>query len=410
MCAQGFPSKYQTFNQIDSGNVQIPMPIMQGFPCCFNLKQYEKDVKSPLCIKAKQNLYTQRSSPQLIEKRNLMREDIDIDAFIKESKGFMKKKDISESKCLPQSQQKNIQGIQYISTNSNSKQKILSGRTNNNNAHSSYTNVSINAFMIPKVNNDKPENITTKDSKNNIKTLFKKPPKTTSSSIHKPIESYPNKCPQINPLLSCAVNGTELINNSNKESQSILVETQSNTNNIPHKSDTNIDTKKPIECSHVKENNSPCKSSLKENIIISKEPANKNISMPVVLLFNINEKTMAKPPSRLAAEFIKKAKPRIEKTKKELLEYRKKIMKSSDVIQVKASSDTKAKPKSKLLERLAMGERAKVTKKEMIKLTTRNYMMLPEIVDKIKKKEDALNKKEELKIRKNAVAELEKVI
>ena len=92
------------------------------------------------------------------------------------------------------------------------------------------------------------------------------------------------------------------------------------------------------------------------------------------------------------------AKP--EKTKEELAELRKQMMKRRPAT-AKASAEPaetrapqkkqKEHPKAALMSRLASGTRAEVNKKDMLKLTNKNYENLPEV----KKRREEEKKKEE---------------
>lgn len=93
------------------------------------------------------------------------------------------------------------------------------------------------------------------------------------------------------------------------------------------------------------------------------------------------------------------AKP--EKTKEELAELRKQMMKRRPVtaqqtIEAEEKRGPRKKqrdhPKAALMERLASGTRAEVKKKDMLKLTNKNYENLPEV----KKKREQERKKEEM--------------
>lgn len=71
---------------------------------------------------------------------------------------------------------------------------------------------------------------------------------------------------------------------------------------------------------------------------------------------------------------------RVEKTKEELAEIRKQMMKSrpkaADATTTKTEpgkEELKQQANSELMQRLARGEKAEVNKKEMLKLTNKNY-------------------------------------
>ncbi|OMJ89113.1 hypothetical protein SteCoe_8840 [Stentor coeruleus] len=87
-----------------------------------------------------------------------------------------------------------------------------------------------------------------------------------------------------------------------------------------------------------------------------------------------------------------------EKTKEELIEIRKnmvkapKLEKRPDVIQIKIEDKKNSKePSAALMERLATGQRVRVSKEEMLKLNKKNYQQLPEVR---KKQEEELKRLE----------------
>ena len=90
-----------------------------------------------------------------------------------------------------------------------------------------------------------------------------------------------------------------------------------------------------------------------------------------------------------------------EKTKEELAEVRKDLMKSK----VDKIEEIEQKKPNSLLDRLGKGEKPKLSKKEMHDLTKKNYEMLPEV----KKKREEERKKQELKERIQKSKEFEKV-
>lgn len=131
---------------------------------------------------------------------------------------------------------------------------------------------------------------------------------------------------------------------------------------------------------------------------------------------NSEEETRVRQPAAI---------PKKEKSKEELAEIRKQMMKrpsrskasnatsslSSDPSMSGAhqsSLDSKASssnnPKNELMSRLARGEKVEVNKKDMLKLTNKNYEMLPEV----RKKREEEKKKEEMRERMRQVKELEK--
>jgi hypothetical protein len=86
---------------------------------------------------------------------------------------------------------------------------------------------------------------------------------------------------------------------------------------------------------------------------------------------------------------------RKEKTKDELIEIRKEMLKPKQdkdgkMIEIPVSQQSNHVP-TKLMARLCSGDRVKVSKKEMIRLTRKNYLNLPEIKKKI---EDERKRKE----------------
>lgn len=104
---------------------------------------------------------------------------------------------------------------------------------------------------------------------------------------------------------------------------------------------------------------------------------------------------------------------KVEKTKEELAEIRKQMMKRRPVTAHQAieaeekrgpRKKQKEHPKAALMERLASGSRADVKKKDMLKLTTKNYENLPEV----QKKREMEKKKEEFLKRKQQVKDLER--
>lgn len=98
-----------------------------------------------------------------------------------------------------------------------------------------------------------------------------------------------------------------------------------------------------------------------------------------------------------------------EKTKEELAEIRRQMMKPKTSTLSSQSSGTHIieEPKGKkgeLMSRLARGEKAQVSKEDMLKLTSKNYENLPEV----RKKREAERKKEEQRDRMRQVKELER--
>ena len=136
-------------------------------------------------------------------------------------------------------------------------------------------------------------------------------------------------------------------------------------------------------------------------------------------MFKSKKKELKKPQDdQLPAQVIKDQDNhparKNEKTKEELAELRKAMMKSkvkrnqdnvaaAGNIKAREAEDLKPKkdPKQDLMVRLAMGQKVQVDKKEMKKLTSKNYANLPEI--KAKKEEE--KKRQENMARKAAAAE-----
>ncbi|OMJ91394.1 hypothetical protein SteCoe_6078 [Stentor coeruleus] len=93
-----------------------------------------------------------------------------------------------------------------------------------------------------------------------------------------------------------------------------------------------------------------------------------------------------------------------QKTKEELLEIRKNLVKApkidqkkSDVIEIQIEEKKSNKePSSALMERLATGQRVKVTKEEMRKLNKKNYQMLPEVRKKQEEDQKRLEKQQRI--------------
>ena len=102
-----------------------------------------------------------------------------------------------------------------------------------------------------------------------------------------------------------------------------------------------------------------------------------------------------------------------EKTKEELIEIRKNLLKvpkhdnaKSDVIEIRVNERKNSKePCSHLMERLATGQKVKVTKEEMLKLNKKNYQLLPEV----KKRQEQEKKLIEKQIRLQKAREYERV-
>ena len=93
-----------------------------------------------------------------------------------------------------------------------------------------------------------------------------------------------------------------------------------------------------------------------------------------------------------------------QKTKEELLEIRKNLVKApkldqkkSDIIEIQIEEKKSNKePSSALMERLATGQRVKVTKEEMKKLNKKNYQMLPEVRKRQEEDQKRLEKQQRI--------------
>ena len=140
----------------------------------------------------------------------------------------------------------------------------------------------------------------------------------------------------------------------------------------------------------------------------------------VLLEFGDENKTLADAFSQKRKAFVDRIQNREktvpkkqhkEKTKEELLEIRKNMMKKPRV-NVKKNQEPalevdmgqKKTGNSELMERLANGERTKVSKREMKQLTSRNYQLLPEV----KKKKQEEEKRQAAKLRMEKAKEYEK--
>lgn len=85
--------------------------------------------------------------------------------------------------------------------------------------------------------------------------------------------------------------------------------------------------------------------------------------------------------------------PHPAKSKQELAQLRKQMMKPTHKETIEVAEETKAPPRA--IERLVQGIRPTVTRKEMLELTAKNYQQLPEV----KRKVEEAEKKEALKQR-----------
>lgn len=92
-----------------------------------------------------------------------------------------------------------------------------------------------------------------------------------------------------------------------------------------------------------------------------------------------------------------------EKTKEELIEIRKNMVKQvkhevkPNLIEVKLEEKKNSKePSSQLMERLATGSRVKITKEEMLKLNKKNYKLLPEVKKKQEEEKKRLEKQQRI--------------
>lgn len=88
---------------------------------------------------------------------------------------------------------------------------------------------------------------------------------------------------------------------------------------------------------------------------------------------------------------------RQEKSKQELIEIRKEMLKPKQdkVIEISVTHNLASIP-TKLLARLSAGERSKISRKEMLSLTRRNYMNLPEVKKKLDDERKRLEHKQRL--------------
>ena len=82
-----------------------------------------------------------------------------------------------------------------------------------------------------------------------------------------------------------------------------------------------------------------------------------------------------------------------EKTKEELAQIRKDMMKKRPVTAKTVVEEKKEHPKSALMSRLAQGAKVEISKKDMKALTQKNYENLPEVR---KKREEEKMKQERL--------------
>ena len=118
------------------------------------------------------------------------------------------------------------------------------------------------------------------------------------------------------------------------------------------------------------------------------------------------------------ADADKPKEKRPEKSKEELAEIRKQMMKhrpnnnnssqpslnQSSLNNADSSLDSaKLAKNSELMQRLARGQKVEVSKKDMLKLTSKNYEQLPEV----RKKREDERKKEEMRERMRQVKEIE---
>ena len=115
-----------------------------------------------------------------------------------------------------------------------------------------------------------------------------------------------------------------------------------------------------------------------------------------------NQKAMNKINERESS--INKAAHK-EKSKDELMEIRKELLKGKHELKPEPKPESKAESNS-VQERLGKGEKPKISKKEMHDLTKRNYDMLPEV----RKRKEEEKKKQEMKERIQKSKEFEKVI
>ena len=126
-------------------------------------------------------------------------------------------------------------------------------------------------------------------------------------------------------------------------------------------------------------------------------------------LFNEKKKKVAESIDQREAKIPKAAHK--EKTKEELLEIRKELLKgkAEKFLPLDIQNDTEnsiKKVSNPVLERLGKGEKPKISKKDMHELTKKNYELLPEV----QKKKEEDRKKQELRERIQKSKEFEKVI
>eukprot|EP00826_Nyctotherus_ovalis_P010654 TRINITY_DN12797_c0_g2_i1.p1 TRINITY_DN12797_c0_g2~~TRINITY_DN12797_c0_g2_i1.p1 ORF type:complete len:314 (-),score=57.70 TRINITY_DN12797_c0_g2_i1:93-1034(-) len=224
-------------------------------------------------------------------------------------------------------------------------------------------------------------------------------------------ESKVNTARSDNAIISeREVHPTETTNATESKRRSPVVNQQSSENKSIK--GNNILTKnakindKPTEANSIINSNKNITDEISGKKGSKEEPAQK---MEAVLLsFDIHSKGAKGQTISLADAFKKQKRSFIERkerkhnvksiesrirTKEEILEHRKEIMKSRmrkrsvgekpEVIEVKTSGKGPAKePRAELIERLASGRKLSIGKDAMKKRTERNYRQLPEVVRK----------------------------
>jgi hypothetical protein len=320
-------------------------------------------------------------------KKDLLSNEVDIDTFIKESKVFMKNSEITGSvgysSCAAVTKQRNFERVLNC-TNSNgvekpaSQDQMVSFNTYNSD-NGGKANVTRNISIL----ND--ESITPKPCVAK-RGFSSKPPQKQTQLDGKKVNLTKDeaKINEVSRECTVSLSASKLSKNEKVaiKKNSILQEC----NNVINKASK---AQKPPAPPHLKKENkvhtrdvasSDTKVMNKESGHINKMDDKQGIK-PVMLSFNMcNNPTASAPPRILQSHTIKKA-PKKEKTKEELAEYRKKIMKShrhtyKPQIAV-CNSDQKPKGPTVLLERLAMGKKAKrgvLTKRGAFSIRSQNQL------------------------------------
>jgi hypothetical protein len=403
--------------------------LMSGYPLYMPVSTFQYNnickIQSPVNC-PNRFLSTQRSSPQLITKKDLLSDEIDIDTFIKESKVFMKSSDISNS-------------VSYSSAaKQRSFERVLKCTNSNDACPSKKRAVALNSFNIDKgaFKGKIIKSISILDGD----TLQMKPSQSKRGSTNPPKNLSPLETKQDDAKndykytensresmvsFSAFKEATKLCKTEYlKKKNCTLKEAQHtyiNTEAIYEKSN------KPPVPPHIKKNSKICEGASSDSKLKGKGISLNNKSdnlkdemkspsselKPILLSFNMsNNSSQIIPPKISQSKNTPKKDTKKEKTKEELAEYRKKIMKRphSHKSEIISSSCQKPKGSSAGLERLAQGKKPAISYQEMLRHTHKKYMQLPEIQEKLKKKEDEETKKQDLKCRKQAVQELEKVL